>query len=99
MPISPTPSTARRTWRFLVMFACILGASGNLAAAILSQRVQRNADRSELAVCAVLRYAEDTLNASTPAQRAKNPEGSKRFERLITDMRATDIRCPSPPED
>lgn len=94
MPDSPTPSAARRAWRFLVMFACVLGASGILLAAILSARVQRNADRGELAVCAVLSYAEDTLAQTPPEQKAQNPMGVARFEKLIADMRATKIHCP-----
>jgi hypothetical protein len=100
----------------MVMFACILGASGILAAAILSDRVdnendterarlerlarevERNSDRSKLAICAVLRYAEDTLKNTPPEARENNPQAFDRFDTLVMDMKATEIQCPPPPD-
>lgn len=45
-------------------------------------------------MCAVLSYAEDTLAQTPPEQKAQNPMGVARFEKLIADMRATKIHCP-----
>jgi hypothetical protein len=79
------------------MLGCLLGATGILAAAILSQRVQANTDRGTLAICAIIDYAESTLKNTPPEARADNPQAFNRFDQLIKDMKATGIKCPPPP--
>lgn len=102
MPDSPQPTISRRFWRIGVGLACVLGATGILLAAVLSQGVQHNANRQGLAICSIIKYGEDTL-----ADTARNPRPTTsqqrasimRFRKLVQDMRATGIHCPPPPPE
>jgi hypothetical protein len=98
---------ARKAWRIIAALGCIMGASGILAAAILSRNVQHNTDqvdrsaqRGQQAICAIINYGEDTLagiRENPRPQTTQQRDAVARFRRLVKNMRATGIDCPPPP--
>jgi hypothetical protein len=76
----------------------LLGALSLLLHATAYQDRNAAAYRSERAICAVIDYAEETLEA-LPSNPQASPEAIDRFKTLISDMRATGVDCPPAPPD
>lgn len=91
---SPTQSGARKAWRFIAMLGCVLGGTGLLLNGLGFQDRNDTAFKSERAICALIKWSEETLDESPQVQSQQNPRGRVRFERLIGEMRATGVACP-----
>jgi hypothetical protein len=106
MKMDSSNGKARRAWRIIAALGCIMGASGILAAAVLSQNVQHNTDqvddssqRGRLAICAIIEFGEETLASDDNFKQNPNAEqkdATLRFQRLVYKMKATGIECPPP---
>jgi predicted naringenin-chalcone synthase len=99
MNLDSPHTRGRRAWRGIAALGCLLGATGILLAAVLTNRVDANAQRGALAICAIIDYGNDTLGdikTSRPPRTAAQKQATERFRKLVFKMRATRIKCPPP---
>lgn len=90
--VMPNSTVMRR----FIAAAYILGTISGFVGIRLIERTDTNANRGGEAICAIIRYGDDTLK-SLPSNPQAPPDATRRFRKLVTDMRNTQVSCSPPP--